>query len=80
MRLATIMFFDDKSNQTNDGWLSFADMVVEKYPFPMNMMNLEGKKVLIQSEVAELAHKDNVVIGEFTNNKEATRSWTQKPH
>lgn len=39
-------------------------MQVDKQPFPMNTMDLEGKKVLIQPDVAESANRNNVVIGE----------------
>ena len=39
-------------------------MQVDKQPFPMNTMDLEGKKLLIRSEVAESANKANVIVGE----------------
>src|SRR6266540_4334599 len=48
----------------NDGRLSFADMQIDKQPFPMNTLGLEGKKVLIRPEVAGSANKNNVVVGE----------------
>src|SRR5664279_1827836 len=37
----------------NDGRLSFAGMAINQQPFPMNALDLEGKKVLIQPEAAE---------------------------
>jgi hypothetical protein len=45
-------------------------MQIDKQPFPMNTLELHGKKVLIQPEMAEYANKDNVVVGEPRNNKE----------
>jgi hypothetical protein len=49
----------------NDGRLSFAEMQVDKTPFPMNTLDLEGKKVLLRPEQAEAAKgKSYIVIGE----------------
>ena len=48
----------------NDGRLSFADMQIDKQPFPMNTLELHGKKVLIRPEVAGSANKNNVVVGD----------------
>ena len=45
----------------------------------MNVLDLEGKKVLLRPEVAEGANKSNVVIGEprkEAGNKEARRQIT----
>ena len=60
----------------NDGRLSFAGIAINIQPFPMNMLDLEGKKVLLRSEAAEGTNKSNVVIGEprkEAGNKEARR-------
>src|SRR6266498_5121750 len=57
----------------NDGRLSFADMQIDKKPFPMNTLGLEGKKVLIQPEVAGSANKNNIIIGEPRNSKESDK-------
>ena len=48
-------------------------MQIDKQPFPMNTLGLEGKKVLIQPEVAESANKNNVAVGEPRNNKESNK-------
>ena len=48
-------------------------MQVDKQPFPMNTMGLEGKKLLIQPEVAESANKANVIVGEPRKDKEDNR-------
>ena len=39
-------------------------MAIDTQPFPMNVLDLEGKKVLLRPEAAEAANKSNVVIGE----------------
>ena len=54
----------------NDGRLNFSEMQVDKQPFLMNTMDLEGKKLLIWSEVAESANKANVIVGEPRKDKE----------
>ena len=46
-------------------------MQIDKQPFPMNTLGLEGKKVLIRPEVAGSANKNNVIIGEPRNSKES---------
>ena len=63
----------------NDGRLSFAGMAIDTQPFPMNVLDLEGKKVLLRPEAAEGANKSNVVIGEPRREagvKEARRAVT----
>ena len=45
-------------------------MQVDKQPFPMNTMDLEGKKLLIRPEVAKSANKANVIVGEPRKDKE----------
>ena len=45
-------------------------MAIDQQPFPMNALDLQGKKVLIWPEAAESANKDNVVIGEPRDNKQ----------
>ena len=57
----------------NDGRLNFSKMQVDKQPFPMNTMDLEGKKLLIRPEVAESANKANVIVGEPRKDKEDNR-------
>ena len=57
----------------NDGQLNFAKMQVDKQPFPMNTMDLEGKKMLIRPSIAESANKDNVVVGEPRKGKEGDK-------
>jgi hypothetical protein len=39
-------------------------MEIDKRPFPMNVLELEGKKVLVWPEVDESSNSTNVVIGE----------------
>jgi hypothetical protein len=42
-------------------------MQIDKQPFPMNTLELQGKKMLIQPEMAGSANKNNVVVGEPRN-------------
>ena len=48
-------------------------MQVDKQPFSINTMDLEGKKMLVRSSIAESANKDNVVIGEHRKGKEGDK-------
>ena len=62
----------------NDERLNFAEMQVDKQPFPINTMDLEGKKMLIRPNIAESANKDDVVIGEPRNSKEGNKVLGRK--
>ena len=42
-------------------------------PFPINTMDLEGKKMLIRPSIVESTNKDNVVIGEPRKGKEGDK-------
>ena len=53
--------------------LNFSEMQVDKKPFPMNTMDLEGKKLLIRPEVAGSANKANVITGEPRKDKEGEK-------
>jgi hypothetical protein len=53
-------------------------MQVDKQPFPINTMDLEGKKMLIRPNIAESANKDNVVIGEPRKGKEGDKVLGRK--
>lgn len=50
----------------HDGRLKFDEekMQLDDNPFATNMVNFEGKKVLIQPSQAELAKGKNVVVGD----------------
>ena len=50
--------------------MNFFEMQVDKHPFPMNTMELEGKKLLIRPKVAESANKANIIVGEPRKDKE----------
>jgi hypothetical protein len=41
----------------------------------MNTFELQGKKVLIQPDVAGSANKNNVVVGEPMNSKDSNRDF-----
>jgi hypothetical protein len=70
MILTIAMSFVGKFNQTiNEGRLNFTkspQMKLDKEPFPvnMNMVELDGKKVLVRPSQAESTKGKNVVIGE----------------
>ena len=49
-------------------------MQIDKQPFPMNTIDLEGKNVLIRPDKAELDIKENVVIGESREKKDGGKS------
>ena len=54
-------------------------MAIDTQPFPMNALDLGGKKVLLRPEAAEAANKSNVVVGEprkVAGNKAAGRQVT----
>ena len=53
-------------------------MQVDKQPFPISTMDLEGKKMLRRPSIAESANKDNVVIGEPMNRKEGDKVLGRK--
>ena len=44
-------------------------MQVDKQPFPMNTIDLEGKNLLIRLEVAESSNKANAIVGEPRKDK-----------
>ena len=49
-------------------------MQVDKQPFPMNTMDLEGRKMLIRPDIAESANKANVVVGESRKSNDGNKS------
>ena len=53
-------------------------MQVDKQPFLINTIDLEGKKMLIRPNIAESANKDNVVICEPRNSKEGDKVLGRK--
>jgi hypothetical protein len=48
----------------NEGHLIFHEMQVDTQPFPVNIVELESKRVLIQPEVAIKGKGKNIVIGD----------------
>jgi hypothetical protein len=47
----------------NEGRLKFQEMQVDTEPFPMNMIDFEGKKVLIRPNTADKGKGKEIVIG-----------------
>jgi hypothetical protein len=48
----------------NDERLNFAGTTIDKQSLPMNMLDLEGKKILIWPETARSSDPANVVIAD----------------
>jgi hypothetical protein len=48
----------------NEGRLSFQEMQVYTQPFPVNMIELASKKVLVRPEVADKGKGKNIVFGD----------------
>jgi hypothetical protein len=48
----------------NEGRLKFQEMQVDTEPFPMNVIDFEGKKVLIQPSTADKGKGKEVIIGD----------------
>jgi hypothetical protein len=48
----------------NEGQLCLKQMQVDKDPFPVNTIDLQGANVLVRPEQAELTKGKNVIIGE----------------
>jgi hypothetical protein len=48
----------------NEGQLKFQEMQVDTEPFPMNVIDFEGKKVLIRSSTADKEKGKEVIIGD----------------
>jgi hypothetical protein len=47
----------------NEGRLKFQEMQVDTEPFPMNMIDFEGKKVLVRPNTADKGKGKEIVIG-----------------
>jgi hypothetical protein len=47
----------------NEGRLKFQEMQVDTEPFPMNMIDFEGKKVLVRPNTADKGKGEEIVIG-----------------
>jgi hypothetical protein len=47
----------------NEGRLKFQEMQVDTEPFPMNMINFEGKRILVWSNTADKGKDKEIIIG-----------------
>jgi hypothetical protein len=76
------MYFDDKSTAINKGQLKFWEMQVDTEPFPVNVIDFEGKRVLIRSDMANKGKGKEVIIGDARktdeNNKSPAGKWWRK--
>jgi hypothetical protein len=56
----------------NDGWLTLGDggkMKLDTNPFPVGMVELEHKKILVRTDQAETTKGKNVVISDDLRNR-----------
>jgi hypothetical protein len=58
-----VMYFGDKSMPINEGLLKFQEMQVDTEPFPMNVIDFEGKNILIRPIMADKGKGKEVIIG-----------------
>ena len=64
MRQMTAMFFCQQIQAAIDqGHLAFKSMQIDQQPFPMNVIDLQGAKVLVRPHQAESTKGKNVIIG-----------------
>jgi hypothetical protein len=57
-----VMFSVNRYNRQNEGRLSFREMQIDKQPFPVNIIELIDKKVLVRLEVADKGKCKNIII------------------
>jgi hypothetical protein len=55
----------------NEGRLKFQEMQVDTEPFPMNMIDFEGKRILVRPNTADKGKGKEIIIG---NAREADRN------
>jgi hypothetical protein len=59
-----IVFHRHVQSAINEGQLSFHEMQIDRKPFPINILYLKEKKVLVQPDVANKVKAKSVVIGD----------------
>lgn len=62
--LMIAMHFVDRYNRSLMRRLNFQEMQVDKQPFPVNTLDLNGKEVLVWPEVTDKGKGKGVLIGE----------------
>ena len=62
--------------------MKFQEMQVDTEPFPVNVINFEGKRVLIRPDMANKGKGKEVIIGDALradeNNKSPEGKWWRK--
>jgi hypothetical protein len=62
----------------NEGRLKFQEMHVDTEPFPMNMIDFEGKKVLVRPNTADKGKGKEIVIGNAREANENHKIFCRK--
>jgi hypothetical protein len=57
------MFQRQIQSSINEGRLKFQEMQVDIEPFPMNMIDFEGKRVLVRPSTADKGKGKEIIIG-----------------
>jgi hypothetical protein len=72
-----IVFHRQIQSAFSDRWLKLCTIAIDKHPFPMKVLDLEGQKVLVRPETTGSSNLANIVIGELES-KEFRRNNTSK--
>jgi hypothetical protein len=62
------VFYRQIQSAINDGRLKFQEMQVDMEPFPMNMIDFEGKRILVRPNTTDKGKGKEIIIG---NTREA---------
>lgn len=58
------VFSQTNTSAINEGQLSFQEMPIDTKPFPVNIIELANKKVLVRPEVTDKDKGKSIVIGD----------------
>jgi hypothetical protein len=72
------VFLRQIQSAINGGQLCFKQMQVDNNPFPVNIIDLQGAKVLAQPEQAESTKGNNVIIGKERHKSLDNKFWSRK--
>jgi hypothetical protein len=73
-----IVFHWQMQSAINDGRLVFQGMQIDRQSFPINTLEMNGKKVLIWLEMADKGKGKNIVIGDPRTTNLSQGMTTQK--
>lgn len=79
MSLMIAMLFIGRYNQLyNEGWLFFQKKKIDRQTFSINILEINGKKVLIRPEIADKGKGNNIVFGDPLTMNPSRRVDTRK--